>query len=353
MGFKEPEHDNATKEQSMTTSRQLRVRSAGKFTTLAAAALAACALWLTATREAGAQAAYPSQPVKLLVGFPAGTAPDTVARLLGDQLQKSLGQPVIVENVSGAGGSIAAHQLAKAEPDGHTLAVSGNAPVVIQQNLAKLPYDPEKELAPISQLVATPLVLAVTPGLAAKTPKELAELARGQPDKLIYAHAGIGTGTHLAPEMFKQVEGLSIRALAVRGAPYLEMMAGRVEVCFCVSGGSVPLMQDGKLRALAVTSPKRLPQLPQVPTMAEAGYPGFELTTPWFGLMAPAGTPAPIVERLHRESVKALAQAEVREKLTGLGMEVIGNSPQEFAAAIKTEIPYWQSFIQKIGLKQQ
>jgi tripartite-type tricarboxylate transporter receptor subunit TctC len=321
---------------------------------IAAVALAAGAFWLTLSSEAAAQGAYPSQPVKLLVGFPAGTAPDTLARLLGDQLQKALGQPVVIENVSGAGGNIAAHQLAKAEPDGHTLSLSGNAPVVIQQSLLeKLPYDPVKDLAPISQLVATPLVLAVTPGLAARTPKELVELARAEPDKLTYVHSGVGTGMHLAAEMFKQVSGVSIRGLAVRGTPYPELLAGRVEVCFCVSTGAVPQIRDGKLRALAVISPKRQPLLPDVPTMTEAGFPGFDAMSPWFGLMAPAGTPAPVIARLHREAVKALAQPDVREKLGALAMEAIGSSPDEFAVVIKAEIPVWANLIKQIGLKRQ
>jgi tripartite-type tricarboxylate transporter receptor subunit TctC len=337
----------------MSTSRRPHIWRADKFLKLAAICVALVGVWLAPTRNAEAQTAYPSQPIKILVGFPASTIPDTLARLVGEKLQQALGQPVVIENVAGAGGNIAAHLLAKAEPDGYTLSLSGNAPVVIQQSLMeKLPYDPVKDLAPISQLVTTPLVLAVTPGLAARTPKELAELARAQPHKLIYGHSGIGTGTHLAPEMFNKMESISIRALAYRGAVTPDLLAGRVEMCFCVVGSAImPLVHDGKLRALAVTT--RLSTLPDVPTMADAGYPGFELTTPWFALMAPGRTPGPIVERLHQEAVKALAQADVRGKLTALGMGVIGNSPQEFAAAIKAEIPFWEKLITQIGLKRQ
>jgi len=305
------------------------------------------------THGALAQGTYPNQTVKIVVGFPAGTAPDTLARLIGEQWSKGLGRPVIIENMAGAGGNTAASHVARAAPDGHTVLLAGNASMVVNQFLyEKLPYDPVKDLMPISQVATTPNILVVHPDVPATTPQELAAVARAEPDRLIYAHVGVGTSLHLAGEMFKHSAKVAMRPLAYRGGNTLlpDLIAGRVNVCFCNAVTALPLIQEGKLRALAVTSLKRWPSAPELPTMDESGFPGLEATA-WFGFVAPAGTPPAVIERLHGETVKALADAPTAKTLDKLGMTTIGNSPADFAAVVRAEAPYWEKAIRAIGLK--
>lgn len=309
------------------------------------------ALMALAAQGVVGQIAYPSKPVKIVVGFPAGSAPDTLARLVANKLQ--LGQPVVVEGITGAGGNIAADRVAKAMADGYTLLLAGNASVVVNQSLyEKLPYDPEKDLVPISQIAATPNVLVVHPELPAKTVQELVALARAKPDALTYAHAGVGISQHLGAELFKQMAAIDIRAVGYRGGPALfaDLMAGRIDMCFCNIVTTLPLVKEGKLRALAITSVRRSPLAPDLPTMMESGFAAFEAIA-WFGLMAPRGTPVPIVEQLHRETARALADPELRKTFEALGMSAIGNSPAEFTASIKAEVPYWRALIKAIGVK--
>jgi tripartite-type tricarboxylate transporter receptor subunit TctC len=302
---------------------------------------------------AAADAAYPDRTIKIVAGFPAGSAPDTTARLIGEKLQAAWGKPVVVENVTGAGGNLAADRVAKSAPDGYTLLMAGNASIVVNLNLyEKLPYDPVKDLLPVSQVSMTPNVLAVHPDVAAKSVAELVALARAQPDGLTYAHGGIGISQHLAGELFKHMAGLVIRPVGFRGAVSAmpDLVAGHVNLCFCNITNVLPLAREGKLRALAVTSPQRSAAAPDLPSMHESGFPGFDATA-WFGLMAPAGTAPAIVDKLHREAVKALAAADLRAKFDAMGMVAIGNSPAEFASVIDAEIPYWEKVIKAIGLK--
>jgi tripartite-type tricarboxylate transporter receptor subunit TctC len=323
---------------------------------LAATLMATCALTLTSTgSDAHAQAAYPKQAVKILVGFPAGTAPDTLARLLADRFQRSLGQPVIVENTVGAGGNIAADRAAKAEPDGHVLLLAGNASLVVNQSLyEKLPFDPLKDFVPISQVAITPNVLVVHPDVAAKSVQELVALARAKPDELAYAHAGAGTSQHLAAEIVKHTAGINMRGVAYRGAQTAlpDVVAGRVQVCFCNIATTLPLVREGKLRALAVTSSEPSPSAPGVPTMAASGFPGLKADS-WFGLVAPAGTPPAIVSRLHADTAKLLTEPALVKTLTELGMIPVGNSPQAFATLIDAEARYWAGVLKTMALRIQ
>lgn len=318
---------------------------------IGALAVAVAALMASTGHNVVAQDAYPSKPVKIIVGFPSGSVADVLARLVADKLQ--LGQPVVVEGMTGAAGNIAADHVAKAKPDGHTLLLAGNASVVVNQSLyEKLPYDPEKDLAPISQLAVTPNVLVVHSDSPVKTVEDLVALARTKPDRLTYAHAGIGISQHLGAELFKQMARVDIRGVGYRGGPamFSDLLAGRVDICFCNVVTALPQVNEGKLRALAITSSQRSPLAPNLPTMAESGFPGFEATA-WFGLMAPAGTPASIIETLHRETARALANPDLRKAFGALGMIAIGNSPTEFSAAIKAEVPYWNKLIKTMGLK--
>ena len=300
-----------------------------------------------------AQGNYPEQPVRILVGFTAGVAPDVTGRLLAEKLGVAWGRPVVVENITGAGGNIAADRLAKSPPNGYTLGMIGNGSLVFSPSLYdKLSFDPVKDFSPIAQIFVAANVLVVPSGVPAKTLSELVALARAQPGVLTYAHAGAGTSQHLAAELFKSMAGVDIRPVAYRGTTALlpDLLAGRVSLSFANVVNVVPLVREGKLRAFAVTSASRSAVAPELPTMAESGYPGFE-AVPWFGLMAPAGTPAAIVERLHRDTVKVLAQPDVRRKMNDLGLDVIGGTPAEFAAAIERETPRWARVIRQAGIK--
>ncbi|HVV43516.1 MAG TPA: tripartite tricarboxylate transporter substrate binding protein [Nitrobacter sp.] len=304
--------------------------------------------------DAHAQTQYPTRSVKILVGFPAGTAPDTLARLVADRLHQTLGQPVIIETAVGASGNIAADRLAKAAPDGDTLLMAGNATLVVNQSLYQnLPFDPTK-FVPISQIAITPNILVVHRDVPAKTVQELVSLARSQPDALAYAHVGPGTSQQLGAELFKQMAGIKIRSVYYRGGntALLDLVSGRVQVCFCNIATTLPLVRDGKLRALAITSQKRSASAPDLPTMEEAGFKGFHADA-WFGLVAPAGTPPSIVTRLHEEIAKLVSEPAFVKTLNELGMEVVGNSPKQFATVIAGESHYWNGMIQKMGLKIQ
>jgi tripartite-type tricarboxylate transporter receptor subunit TctC len=308
---------------------------------------------LVAAGEAAAQAGYPEQAVRILVGFSPGVAPDVTARLLAEKLTDAWGKPVVVENVTGAGGNIGTDRVAKAPPNGYTLGMIGNGSLVFSPSLYdKLSFDPVNDLAPISQIFVAANVLVVPSDLPAKTLPELVALARAQPGALAYAHAGAGTSQHLAAELFKFMARVDIRPIAYRGTTALlpDLLAGRVSLSFANVVNVLPLVREGKLRAFAVTSVKRSAVAPDLPTMAESGYPGFE-AVPWFGLMAPAGTSPAIIDRLHRDTVRILALPDVRKKLNDLGLDVIGGSPAELAAAIEREIPRWASVIKQAGIK--
>jgi tripartite-type tricarboxylate transporter receptor subunit TctC len=301
---------------------------------------------------AAAQTTYPDKPVRMIVGFPPGGAPDTVARLIGQKLSEALGQPIVMDNATGAGGNIATERVAKAAADGYTLGFMVNGQLVINPSLYKLSYDPVKDLAPISQLTVTPNMLVVNNAVPAKNVQELIKLAKARPGELTYASGGTGTGNHMAAELFKSVAGLDVTHIPYKGvlAAVPDLLGGRVTMMFSPLPVVLPLVNDGKLRGLAVTSLKRSASAPELPTIAESGYPGFEVTI-WYGLLAPAGTPPAIIRKLHLETVKALAVPELRAKLADLGLEAIGNSPDEFSAIIKSEIPVWAKVIKDAGIK--
>ena len=307
---------------------------------------------IVAAGHAAAQTNYPEKPIRIIVGFPAGSSPDITARHLGQKLAESWAKSVVVDNVPGAAGNIAAERVAKAVPDGYTLALAVNAQVIINPSLYKLPYDPVRDFAPVSQVGVSPNILVVHSVVPAKTLRELVTLARARPGEITFASGGSGSSPHLAAELLKTAAGLDILHIPYKGVIVAvpDLLAGRVMMMFSPISVVLPLVRDGKLRPLAVTSLRRSPVAPDVPTIDESGYPGFEATV-WYGLLAPAGTTATIVRKLHLETVKVLALPEVRAKLADLGMEVIGNSPEEFAAVIKSEIPKWAKLLKDSGIK--
>jgi len=307
---------------------------------------------IVAAGDADAQSGFPEKPVRIVVGFPAGSQADAATRLLSQELSETLGKPVLVENVPGAAGNIATERVVKAAADGYTLASAVNAQIIINPRLYDLPFDPAKEFAPISQLYVSPNVLVVHNGVPAKSVKELLALARASPGDLTFATGGSGSSPHLAGALFKSMAGVDIRAIPYKGvvAAMPDLLGGRVMMMFSVMAVALPSVRGGKLRALAVTSLKRSPALPEVPTVDESGVPGFEVTT-WGGLLAPTGTPAMIVRKLHQETIKALAQPGLRGKFADLGLETIGNSPDEFANVIRAEVPKWGKRLREAGIK--
>jgi len=307
---------------------------------------------MVTTGNAAAQTKYPEKPIRVLAGFPAGSSPDIVARLLGQKFAEALRQPVVVENVTGAAGNIAAERVAKAAPDGYTLALAVNAQIIMNASLYKLSFDPVKDFAPISQLYVSPNILVVHSAVQAKSVQDLLALARAQPGGLTFASGGGGSSPHMAGELLKSMAGADIRHIPYKGvvAAIPDLLGGRVTMMFGPMPVVLPLVREGKLRALAVTSLRRSSALPELPTVDESGVRGFEVTF-WGGLLAPAGTPATIIGKLHFETVTALAKSDIRAKFSDLGLEAIGNSPDEFAAVIKSEIPKWAKVIKESGLK--
>ena len=301
---------------------------------------------------AAAQTAYPEKPVRVIVGFPAGSQADAVARLLGQEFAKSWGKPVLVDNAAGAGGNIATERLAKAAPDGYTLGLLSQGQIVTNPILYKVAYDPIKDLAPVSQVNVSTTMLVVHNAVPAKSVRELVALAKAQPAALTFASGGSGSSPQMAAELFKSTAGLDIRIIPYKGvvAAIPDLLGGRVTMMFSPIVAVLPMVREGKLRALAVSSSRRSSALPELPTIAESGYPGFDYTS-WSGLFAPALTPSSTVRKLQLETARALALPELRAKFGDLGMEAIGNSPDELAALIKFEIPKWSKVIRASGIK--
>jgi len=322
-----------------------------RFMTFAAAALAAAFSLTSLAAQAQAVAVYPKQPVTLVVPFPAGGPTDAMARLLAQKLSERLDQQVVVDNRGGAGGGIAAELVARAPADGHTLFFGTTGTMSINPSLyKKLRYDPVKDFAPVSLMATTMNVLVVNPEVQAKNLTELVQLAKGKPGELAYGSAGNGSSNHLSGELFKSIAGVQINHVPYRGsAPaMIDMLGGRIAMMFDTISVQTQNIAAGKVRALAVTGPKRSPLLPEVPTAQEAGLKGFDVTI-WFGVLAPAGTPAPIIARLNREVVTVMATDEMRKRMQADGAEARTSTPAEFAALIKQDTAKWAPVIKASG----
>ena len=310
---------------------------------------------LTASPSVLAQPAFPEKPVRIIVGFIAGgSGADLIARLVGPKLSEWWRQPVIVDNMPGQVANIAAARVAKAAPDGYTLVATGDAALTTNVTLygKQLPYDPLKDLAPITLATLSTNILVVHPSLPVRNVKELVALAKANPGKLSYASAGSGSSQHLGGELLKKRAGIDIVHIPYKGGPIAmqDVLAGRVEMTFGNVAGTLQQVQAGKVRAIAVSSLKRWPAIPDVPTVAESGYPGFEAVA-WFGLSAPGGTPNAIVQKLYQDIAKALALPDVRTRLNDVGLDVVARTPQEFVAQIKSEIAAKGQLIRDSGAK--
>jgi len=295
--------------------------------------------------------AYPSKPVKVVVTFPPGSTPDIVGRALASRLQSALGQPFVVENRAGAGGNIGADAVAKAPADGYTLLVSTNGVFAINKLLYKrLPFDPDRDLVPVSLLATAPQMLVVNPSLGLRSFKDFLEHARSRPGKLSYGSVGAGSASHLTMELLKNDAGVFIVHIPYKGFPpaVTDMLGGNIHTMFAIVPGVLPHVKAGKMTGLAVTALKRSPLAPEVPSVAELGYPQLE-SLAWIGLAAPAGTPAEVVARLGAETTRGMRSQAVRELLGKQGFDVVAGSSREFSEWIRAEAVKWGRVIKASG----
>ena len=316
--------------------------------------IAAAILWAAAgALPAQAQSSFPARPIKLVVGFAPAGAADFVSRTLGEPLSRALGQPIVIDNRPGAGSSIAAEYVAKSTPDGYTLLIASPSSILVNPLLMKLGYDAKRDLMPVTKVTSSPLVVAVNPSVGATTLKELIDLAKRQPGKLNFASSGNGAAPHLAAVLFMKLAGVEMVHVPYKGGgPAVQsVLAGDTQLSFATPPSVLPLVQAGRLRALAVTSRNRTPLVPGVPGMTEAGLPDYEISF-WYGFFLPAGTPREIVQKLHQETSKALALPEVGKALAKEGTEVSGSkSPEEFAAFIAEDAKLWTRLVKDSGVK--
>jgi len=317
--------------------------------------LVVTALVFAAAGVAQAQASYPARPITLIVTVPPGGAADYVGRLIGAKLAEAVGQPVVIGNRGGAGGTIAAADVAKSDPDGYTLLLNTIATHGIGPHIyARLPYDPVKDFAPVVLLARFPLIMTVNADVPARSVDDIVALAKARPGELSFASAGTGGAPHLAGELFKKLTGTQLLHVPYRGSgpAVTDLVAGRVTMMFDAVPSLSPFVAAGKLRALAAASPQRNRLLPDVPSFAELGYPAMDIAL-WYGIAAPGGTPAPIVARLNAEFVKILEQPAIRKSLTDQGADIAGGTPEQFGAFMRNESARWGAIVNEAGIKPE
>ena len=317
-------------------------------------AAVAAALGLAVSVAAPAQQ-FPTKPVRFVVPFAPGGSTDTLARALGQKLSDGLGQQVVIDNRTGANGNIGMEIVAKAPPDGHTIVLGYIANVAIGPSLyQKLPFDPVRDYEAITLLATSPNVLVGHPSVQANNLKDVIALAKAKPGSLNYASASVASVGHLTGELLNQLAGIRMTHVAYKGSgqAVTDLVGGHIQLMFSGFSSVMPHIKSGKLRPLAQTGEKRSPALPEVPTIAESGFPKFEATA-WYGVHAPAKTPKPIVNRLNAEFVKALKMPDVRERLGALGFELVGSTPEHYASYIKSEIKKWEKVVKASGAKPE
>ena len=298
---------------------------------------------------------YPVKPVRYVVPFPAGASPDIIARLITERLSRMWSQQVIVDNRSGAGGTLGAAFAAKSPPDGYTLFQCNIASSAIAESLyAKMPYDHQRDFAPLSRIGISPSILVVHPSLPARSVKEFIAYAKAHPGKLSYGTSAAGTSPQLAMELFKLTARIEVVHVAYKGAPQAlsDVMGGQIPCSMQTAPAVLPAVQSGRVRPLAVTSLKRIPHLPSLPTMHETALPGFEVNS-WYGLCAPSGTPVPILDKVHADLLAVLRMPEIQQRLNELVIEVAPTSREEFAQFIHAEAARWARVIKEAGIPQQ
>jgi tripartite-type tricarboxylate transporter receptor subunit TctC len=320
------------------------------------AALALAAVAALAMGAAGAaQPDFPSKPVRFIVPFAPGGSTDTLARTLSVKLTDSLGQQVVVDNRPGANGNIGMEIVARANPDGYTIVLGyisnlGTGPSLYK----KLPYDPVKDYAPVTQIASAPNIVVLHPSVPAKSFREFIAYAKANPGKVSYATAGVGSIGHLSGVLLDQLAGIDMVHVPYKGSGQAvnDILGGHVQMMISGMSSVIQHVKSGRLRPIAMTSLERSPAAPDVPTIAEQGFPGFEGTA-WYGVLAPAGTPPPVVNRLNADILKALKQPDVRERLGAVGFDIVGGTPEQFGAYIKTEIAKWAKVVKAAGIKPE
>src|SRR4051794_2798496 len=311
---------------------------------------AACALLVAPT-----SAAYPDKPVRLIMPYPAGGSIDTAGRAVAQKLADTFSQQIVIDNRTGAGGVIGTETAARAVPDGYTLVIGGTGTLALSPHLhRKLPYDPVRDFAPVTMLIASPYVIVVHPSVAANNVKELIALAKAKPGQINYASGGAGSAPHFASEMFNTAAGVKLTHVPYKGSTpgVIDLIGGQVQVMFTGIPSVIAYIKSNRLRALAVTGKTRTAALPDVPTVIESGVPGY-VVSPWVGLLVPARTPAPIVAMLHRETVKALRSPALTERFAVEGVDPVGDTPEHFAAYIKDEIVKWGKVVKDTGMRAE
>jgi len=322
---------------------------------LALAPVVALAMATGALAQSGAEGRWPDKTIRMIVPLPAGAAVDTVARLICTRLSERLGQTIVVENRPGASGAIASDVVAKSAPDGYTLGMATSTTHVTAAILnSKLPYDPVNDFVPVALIGIVPYVLTVSPQLQAKNLSELLALAKAKPRTLSYSSVGLGSLAHLAAELMSTMAGVELNHIPYRanGPAILDLSEGRIDISFGVLGTSLPLIRDGKIRALAVATEKRTEELPQVPTMTEAGLPGFEASL-WFAVVAPAAMPPAILARLNRELNTILGESDVQKSLKTQAIDVELSTPEKLRELIRADIEKWRAIAAKAGVKPE
>lgn len=314
------------------------------------AALVLLALVSTADAQS-----WPAKPIRIISPYPPAGANDLLARIIAPKLSEQLGQPVVVENRAGATGNIGAELVAKAPADGYTLLMgqAGNLTINISL-MAKIPFDPVRDFSPVTMVASTPNVLVVHPSLPVRTVKDLIALAKAKPGQINYATSGIGSPGHLAAELLNKSAGIRLVHIPYKGAApaLLDVVAGNAHLYFTSAVSAQPFIPSGRLRMVAVASAKRSPSLPEVPTVAEAGFPEFDVSS-WWGVVAPASTPREVVIRLQTEIHRVIALPEIRAKLAEQGLDIATNTPEQFAAYIKSETAKWAKLIREVGVKPE
>src|SRR2546427_2395474 len=315
----------------------------------------ACALAALAIAASAQTQVYPAKPIRMIVAYPPGGGTDIVGRMVAQKLGETLGQSVLVENRGGASGNIGTELAARAAPDGYTILMGNVAPNAINVSLFKnLPFDPVADFVPVSLVASTPNILVVHPSTPARTVKEVIALARAKPGTLNFASAGVGSSSHLAGELFRILAGADIVHVPYKGAgpAMVDVLSGQVQLYFATVPAAMPHVKSGKLAPVAVTSSRRSQALPDLPTIAEAGVPGYEAST-WYGVLAPAHTPAAVIARLHENVVRILAVSETRARAADQGFEPVGNSPAGFRADMKSENAKWGKVIGDAGIRPE
>jgi len=312
---------------------------------------------LAATPTAGFcadQAAYPTRPIHIIISFPAGTATDTLARVVGQKLESALGQPVIIDIRTGAAGNNGLAAAARSAPDGYTLTIGGAAMCINVSIYGERAVNPLRDFTPVAKLATSPIIIVANPSAHIDTIADLIARARREPGRLAYSTPGVGTPTHVAAELLSTLADVSMLHIPYAGSGQLmtDVLSGNVPLSFALPGATQQFVASGQLRAIAVTGPHRIAALPDVPTVAESGYPGFDVTS-WHSILAPAGTPPEIVERLNHELVSIIAMPDVRERLTAIGMEPSPSSPPQLEAEIRTEVARWGPVVRRAGIHRE